>query len=412
MRAEPHTDSTPRTHEAVQEHPGRWAALALLSLAELLGMSVWFSASAVARDLQQSLELAATQTSALTTVVQLGFVAGTAVAAVLNLADLVPARRYFAISAVGASLANAGLLVADGFATALAARFLTGFFLAGVYPPAMKMAATWFRRGRGLAIGTVVGALTLGKALPFLVRSLPAGSMGWVILGVSGAALAAALLVATLYRDGPHAFERRPFSWALVRTVVAHRPTRLATLGYLGHMWELYAMWTAISLFFIDVLGAAGAQDPLRGASLVAFAVIGIGGAGSVVAGWGADRWGRERVAAAAMAVSGTCALVLGWMGSAPLPLLVGLALVWGFFVVADSAQFSALVTEVCPPYAAGTALTLQTSVGFLLTMLTIQTTPQIAAAWGWGPAFAVLAVGPVLGIRAMGQLRRVREMA
>lgn len=384
------------------EHPLRWRILALLSLAELLGMSVWFSASAVSADLQRTLSLSVGQASALTTVVQLGFVAGTASAAVLNLADLIPARRYFAVSALLAAAANGALLFAGGFAGALAARFFTGFFLAGVYPPAMKMAATWFRSNRGLAIGTVVGALTLGKALPFLVRSLPSGGVAYVVAGTSAGAVFAAVAVGWLYRDGPHVFARQPFSWGLVWTVVGHRPTRLATLGYLGHMWELYAVWSGISLFFMDALGRAGSVDPARGAGLAAFGVIGIGAVGSVAAGAWADRLGRERVAAAAMAVSGTCALTVGWLVAAPLPLLVGLCLVWGFAVVADSAQFSAMVTEVCPPHAAGTALTLQTSLGFLLTMVTIQATPLLAERLGWGPAFALLALGPALGIRAM----------
>ncbi len=387
----------------------RWAFLVLLSVAELLGMSVWFAASAVSADLQRALALTTGQAHALTTVVQLGFVAGTAVAAVFNLADIVPARRYFAISAALAALANALLLAASGFLSALVFRFATGFFLAGVYPPAMKMAATWFKSGRGLAIGTVVGALTLGKALPYLIRSLPAGSLPAVVVATSVAAALAAAAVAAMYRDGPHPFARRPFDWGLVRTVVKHRPTRLATLGYLGHMWELYAVWTAISLFFGDLLTRGGAEDPARAASLAAFCVIGIGAAGSVLAGVWADRLGRERVASGAMMISGACALLVGWLMSAPVALVFAICLVWGFFVVADSAQFSALVTEVAPPHAAGTALTLQTSAGFLLTMITIQATPVAARLLGWGPAFAVLAMGPAFGIWAMRRLHDLR---
>ncbi len=387
----------------------RWRVLGLLSVAELLGMSVWLTASAASTDLQAAYGLDAAGTAWLTSIVQLGFVAGTAVAAVLNLADVIPARRYFAASAVLAAVSNAGLLLGGSFAAALVYRFLTGFFLAGVYPPAMKMAATWFRSGRGVAIGTIVGALTLGKALPFLLKSLEGAGLLAVVGAASLAALVAAGLVGLFYRDGPHAFERRPFSWGLVGTVVRHRETRLATAGYLGHMWELYAMWTAVGLFFSEYAQGMAMASPDRWGGRMAFFVIAAGAVGSVAAGQWADRWGRERVASWAMAVSGLCALTIGWLLAAPPWVVVSIGLVWGFAVVADSAQFSAAVTEVAPPHAAGTALTLQTSAGFLLTMVTVQGTPRLAASLGWGPAFAALAIGPALGILAMARLRSVR---
>ncbi|MEX0890656.1 MAG: MFS transporter, partial [Gemmatimonadota bacterium] len=221
-------------------HPhGAWAILLLLSVAELLGMSLWFTASATAPQLSELWGLDAGQAGWLTTTVQLGFVAGTALAALLNVADLLPSRRLFAGSALAAALVNGALVVAPGYSAGLALRFLTGFFLAGVYPPAMKMAATWFRSARGFAIGTIVGALTVGKALPYLVGAVGTPDYRMVVLTASGGALAAALLVGLLYRDGPFPFPRRPFSWALVGTVLRHRPTRLAIGGYLGHMWEL-----------------------------------------------------------------------------------------------------------------------------------------------------------------------------
>ena len=382
-------------------------ALLVLAMAELLGMGVWFTASAISADLQVALSLSPVQATWLTALVQLGFVVGTAVAALLNLADLFPARRYFAVSAVMAAVANAALVAVPGFWSAALSRVGTGFFLAGVYPPAMKMAATWFKSDRGLAIGVVVGALTFGKALPFL--GVGREMLGWrtVVLAASAGSLVAAALVWTLYREGPHRFDRRPFDWKLVRLVVADRPTRLATIGYLGHMWELYAMWTAVPLFLTYVLGARGGNPGLG--SVLAFSVIAMGALGSVAAGVLADRWGRERVAGGAMAVSGVCALTVGLASGAPLAALMVLLWVWGLAVVADSAQFSALVTEVSPRHAAGTALMLQTSVGFLLTMVTIQSTPWIAERWGWEEAFALLALGPVVGIWAMGALRRLR---
>ncbi len=387
----------------------RWRMLALLSTAELLGMSVWLAASAVAPDLQARWDLTASQAGLLTSAVQLGFVAGTLAAAVLNLADVFPSRTYFAVSALLAAAANAALLTAPSAATGIATRFLTGLFLAGVYPPAMKMAATWFRSRRGLAIGTVVGALTVGKASPYLVDAL-GGAGPETILGVTSIAAAlAAVLVRTGYHDGPHAFERRPFSWTLVGEVVRGRRWRLVTGGYLGHMWELYSFWTWIAAWLAAGAAArAGALDQPSPTTLVAFAAIAIGGAGCVWGGWVADRIGREPLVVRAMALSGTCALGIGLLFEAPLWVVGPVAALWGFFVIADSAQFSALVTEVVPPHAVGTALTLQTSVGFLLTIASIQLVPLIAESSGWRWAFAALAVGPALGIAAIRRLRTV----
>jgi MFS family permease len=389
-------------------HPGRWRALALIAVAELLGMGVWFSASAASPRLQALWGLTDGQAGWLTGAVQLGFVAGTAAAALLNLADLLSSRWYFAVSAVLAAAANAGLVAVDGYGAALVLRFMTGVFLAGVYPPAMKMAATWFRSARGLAIGTVVGALTVGKATPYLLRAFP--SLGWreVVLASSVGAVTAAVLIAVGYREGPYPFARRPFAWGLIGQVARDRPVRLAIGGYLGHMWELYAAWTFISLFFVDFFAGRGASEAgaEARAGVVGFATIAAGGVGSVLAGRWADRLGRERITIWAMAASGACAVAIGWMLRAPAWLVIPVAVVWGFAVVADSAQFSALVTELAPEHAVGTALTLQTALGFLLTSFSIAAVSPLRALGGWPLAFGVLAVGPALGIAAMRRLR------
>jgi MFS family permease len=385
----------------------RWRILALLGGALLLGMSLWFTASAVSPQLAALWGLSPAQAGWLTTAVQIGFVAGTALAALLNLADLLPDRAYFTGAVLLGATANAALLIAPGYEAALVLRFLTGFFLAGVYPPAMKMIATWFRSGRGLAIGTLVGALTIGKATPFLVNAFTQARIDFVITTASAGAVAAGVLVWVGYRVGPFPFDRRPFSWSLVGTVLRHRPTRLAIYGYLGHMWELYAAWAAWGVFFLAFFTHRGSADPVLPAGLSTFSAIAAGGVGSVVAGQWADRWGRARVASWAMAASGTCALLLGWLMHAPAVLVVPLAIVWGTTIVADSAQFSALVTEVAPPHAVGTALTLQTSLGFALAGLSIWVLFEVATRLGWGPAFALLAVGPAFGITAMMRLRK-----
>jgi MFS family permease len=388
--------------------------LLLLALAELLGMSLWFAGSAIAPQLQALWALSGSQVGWLTTAVQLGFVAGTAVIAVLNLADILPSRLLFAVAALAGAMSNAALLVATGFSAAVVTRFACGFCLAGVYPPAMKMIATWFRSRRGLAVGTIVGALTVGKATPYLVHAFPGAGIRTIVLAGSASAVVAALLVWLGYRDGRYPFSPRPFSWALVATVVRGPQWRLATGGYLGHMFELYSYWTWIPAFLVasgaardirlGTMGAAGAAN-FELISLLAFGTIAIGGAGCLWGGLAADRIGRERLVIIAMAASGTCALLIGLTFGRSWWLVAPIALAWGFFVIADSAQFSVLVTESVPAHAVGTGLMVQTSLGFLLTTLTIQLVPPVVAAVGWAWAFPLLAVGPAAGIAAIQRL-------
>lgn len=392
-------------------HPSRWRMLALLATAELFGMSLWFAATAVATMLRAEWQLTGSEVAWLTTVVQLGFVAGTAVSALLNLADVVPARWLFAASAILGALANAALLGAASYELALVTRFATGFFLAGVYPPAMKMAATWFRARRGLAVGTVVGALTVGKGVPYLVHAVPGAGVSGVVITTSAAALLAALMVFGAYRDGPWHFPPRRFSWGLVGEVVREHRWRLATGGYLGHMLELYSFWTWIPAFVAASIAAEATRTGVvpphaaTAASLLAFGIIAVGGAGCIWGGLTADRVGRERLVTIAMAVSGSCALLVGLTFGRSLLLLAPVALAWGFFVIADSAQFSVLVTESVPPHSVGTALTIQTSLGFLLTTVSIQAVPPVVARVGWAWAFPMLALGPVFGIWSIRRL-------
>jgi len=396
--------------DVVDRDSRRWRVLALLATAELLGMSLWFAASAVAAQLGSRWSLSPSQTGWITTIVQLGFVCGTATAALLNLADVLPSKWFFAGAALVGAAANAALILTDRFAAVLALRFATGFTLAGVYPPAMKMASTWFRARRGLAIGTVVGALTVGKATPYLVHAFPAAGPHTVILVASACAVVAAFLVAVLYIDGPYPFPPRPFAWSLVQNVVERREWRLATGGYLGHMFELYSFWTWIPLFLAASVAAqqGGSANSLSNAglvSVVAFGTIAIGGVGCVWGGLAADARGRERLVVLAMALSGACSLLIPLAFGRSLWIVGSLAWAWGFFVIADSAQFSALVTEAVPPHAVGTALTVQTSLGFLLTMVSIQLIPPLVAVVGWRWVFPILALGPMCGIASIRRL-------
>ncbi|HEX3926438.1 MAG TPA: MFS transporter [Gemmatimonadales bacterium] len=389
--------------------PSRWRQLALLATAELFGMSVWFAGSAVAPILRAQLGFSAAQAAWLTSAVQLGFVAGTLIVAVLNLSDIIPARWLFAACALLASLANAALLPAHTFGIALATRMATGMALAGVYPPAMKMAATWFKAERGLAIGMVVAALTAGKAVPYLLEGAHF-AVAPTVLVPSAAALVGALLIATAYRDGPFAFPARPFSWHLTGLVARDPVLRRVTGGYLGHMWELYAFWAWVPAFLAASFAARGAPTDRAGAW--AFACVAIGAIGSIWGGLAADRRGRTTVVRVALTLSGVCSLVSGVVFGGPVWLVLGLCLVWGIAVIADSAQFSALVTEHAPPHAVGTALTLQTSLGFLLTIASIQLVPVIAAAVGWRWAMAILALGPAAALAVVRRLTPRGDLA
>lgn len=372
-------------------------------------MSLWFSGSAVVPALKTEWQLNSTAASWLTLSVQIGFVAGTLLSAVLNLPDIISPRHLFALTALLGALANAAFgWFAHEASTAIVLRFLTGMFLAGVYPPAMKILATWFRRGRGLALGVLIGALTLGKAAPYLINGIGSSNWRYNVIFVSGLAVIGGLIVLMFVGDGPYALSAARFDLRQTGRVFHNRGVRLASLGYFGHMWELYAMWTWIPFMLRASFAQSGSSASL--AEVGSFLVIGCGAAGCVIAGLIADRIGRTIVTSVAMLISGSCCLFIGLLfGAHPSALLV-VAAIWGATIVADSAQFSACVTEVGDQQYIGTALTLQTCLGFLLTTISIQLIPYFMNLVGWRYAFVILAPGPFLGIVAMLRLRTLPE--
>jgi MFS family permease len=387
--------------------------LIVVSTAQLLGMSLWFSGTMALPQLTALWQTSLSVSAWLTMSVQLGFVVGALAAAVFNLPDILHAPRMFAWSCVAAAAVNAAfaLVAAEHIGWALVLRFLTGAFLAGVYPVGMKILSGWFREGRGTALGVLVGALTVGKALPYAVEGV--GELHWqaVVLTCSGLALVAGALVGFGVKDGPYAAPQPPVDFHQVGAIFRNRPLRLANFGYFGHMWELYAMWGWIAL----LLGGS-AVDGGRVVALAAFAAIASGGIGCWWAGRVSDAVNhssgsriaqRSRVTIIAMAVSGACCLLAAvvyenfW-------LLVIVAVVWGVAVVADSAQFSTIISESSDPRYVGTALALQTAIGFSLTVVSIHVIGAIGAEWGWRWAAAAMAPGPALGILAMRRLQRM----
>jgi MFS family permease len=384
-----------------------WRVLTLLSIAIVLSMTAWFSATSILPELKREWNVSPFVLAWLTNGVQIGFVCGALAASLVNLPDIVRLRTLMALSALLAAAANASLLLDHGPVGAIAARVVTGFALAGVYPPALKLVCTWFNRDRGLALGTVIAALTLGSSMPHLFRSL-SGAVDWrfVIKSSTLATLVGAILFLLFAHEGPHPFGRALFDPRQAGAVFRDRDLLLANLGYFGHMWELYAMWAWLLVYVNEALGAQHLSTVGR-ASLLTFVAIATGAFGCILGGILSDRIGRTLTTAGMMTVSGACALAIGFAFDGPSWLFFTILMIWGISVIGDSAQFSAMVTELADQRFVGTALSIQLGLGFALTVVAIWLMPRIAGLLGsWRWTFLLLVPGPSIGTSAMLLLR------
>ena len=388
----------------------RRRSIALLVLAEIAALSTWFAANAAVGQIKLHFKLGPFQEALLTSSVQAGYVVGTLVSAILTLPDRLDLRRMFFICALLAAATTAALaFVPPTSSLAPALRFVTGASMAGLYPVGMAMVATWARGDLGLLIGVLVGALTFGSATPHLAASVAGLDWRTPVLVSAGGALLAAILV-RFVTLGPNRAKAPPFRLSNALQGWRNKALRQANFGYFGHMWELYAMWAWIAAFLAASFSARYSAAAPLDAHLAAFVVIATGALGAFAGGWFADRLGRTLVTSAAMSVSATCCLVIGLTFGGPVWLVMAVAIVWGVSVITDSAQFSASVTELSDPDLRGSMLTLQTSIGFALTLVSIHLLPYVVDLVGWRYAFCALAIGPALGVIAMLRLRNMPE--
>lgn len=391
----------------------KWKTVVLLTVAEVLAMGLWFSATAVIPTLTAVWGLSPGQSAWLTMAVQIGFVFGTFTCAVLNLPDIWPPPFIFALGAFLGAAANALIAFFPfGLVGVFALRFTTGLSLAAVYPVGMKIMATWMKEDRGIGLGLLVGAVIVGSGFPYLLSAL--GEIhDWrqLLYLTSALAMCAGILVLLLTRLGPYAVRSASFQWRYIGKILKDEGTRLVGFGYFGHMWELYAMWVWIPTFLTESFHQASStswpKETVKSVvPFIAFAVIASGGLSSLLAGYLGDRYGRTYTTIACMILSGTCALLIGQVfGRCPWA-VCAIALVWGLTIVADSAQFSTATSELADPAYMGTALTIQICLGFLLTLGSIRLIPLLVDWIGWRWAFSALAVGPAFGIWAMLRLR------
>lgn len=395
---------------AIPERP-KSARTVLIAGALLLVLlnSTWFSATAVIAQAYPAWHITHSGSAWLAVGIQWGFAAGALIASMTRIADITAPPKLILISSAGAAASNLSLIYVHSPGAAITARILTGAFVAGIYPPWIKLISTWYRVGRGMAVGILLGALNIGEGLPYLVNVL--GGLNWhLVVGVTSAAtISAGITTKAFITEGPYQFTQGKFDVRQAWRAISDKQTRLAALGYIGHMWELYAALTWFLPFISNALALHGVHNS-AGPLYITFAVFAAGAAATWTCGMLGDRVGREEVAIVMMAISAGCSLVIGPARTSPWWLLLLIALIWGYSIIGDSVQFSALATEYAPRDCVGTALTMQMAAGFAISGVTIWLIPAIMTEVGWRWTFSILAAGPLAGIIAMHRSKRARH--
>lgn len=391
------------------QEQNKWVVMVITALGVILTLTTWFSATAIIPDLKEAFALNANELAWLTNGVQAGFVIGALGISILSLADIIRPQKLMACSALCAGLANAIILLEPNSAWIIFSRFLTGIALSGVYPPAMKFIASWFIKGRGLAMGSMVGALTLGSALPHFIRAAEFG-LDWqaVIIASTIGCVAGSAIFLVFLQEGPHKSASAKINPRQLGQIVKDRPVMLANIGYFGHMWELYAMW---AWFLSYAMAAKQSMAADWNASVLTFCVVALGAPSCIIAGMIADKIGRGLTTAGCMLISGSCAMLIGVFFDGPTWIFFVVAAIWGFTVVADSAQFSASVSENADTSLIGTALAFQMGVGFAITIIVVWLMPHLAdILGGWRWTFVILAIGPFIGTWSMLALHKYEK--
>lgn len=382
-----------------------------LLIAEVAAMSLWFVSAAILPDMTQTVSLSPFRSAALSSGVQAGFVIGALFLSVMGLPDRFDPRKVIAVSAIIAGLVNASLLILEpGSDLAILARVVTGALLAGVYPVGMKIIVGWGIKDRGFLVGALTGALALGSASPHLIALIGGSDWKLTVMAASIAAIFAGVICLGISL-GPHHAKAAKFDPRVILSAWTNRRVRLAYAGYLGHMFEMFAMWAwigvAVAVSYGATMAASEAQDL---AKLTAFAAIGISSISCAAAGYFADRLGKEKIAIIAMVVSGASAILTALTFGGPVWITLAIVIVWGLSVAPDSAQFSALVADAALPEQVGSLMTFQTALGFALTIVTVQLTLVLAAMIGWPIVLASLALGPIFGVVAMLRLQALKR--
>jgi len=388
---------------------GSWKALVWISISVLCALSIWFSASVISKELIEVWNISSNAMAWLSASVPIGFVIGALFSSVFGIADRYNPRKIFAISAFLGAIFNCLIIFNSSTSMGIILRILTGITLAGVYPIAVKLLSQWFPKKRGLAIGILIAALTLGSSLPhFIVIFFSSLNWKFVIVCSSFLALFAALIVNLMLQDAPVTSKSAPFSFKFIKKVVSNRPVMLANYGYFGHMWELYAMWTWLPAFLTASFTMFSPNISPSFIALSSFVSIGIaGGIGCVFGGFISDKIGRANLTILSMIISAGCSILIGFTFGEMIWLTIVISIIWGMFVISDSAQFSAAVSEVAEVDYVGTALTFQMCIGFLITIFSINLIPIIQKVVGWEWVFSILAIGPILAIVSMFLFKR-----